>query len=124
MRASVRVWCLVAAAVSLAAAGCESNNKGKLEGTKWTASLKEAPGASMQMEFFADGRLRMFVTGPGVSKTIGGRWRLSFGDYVDMTDLSEPLAGRTSHTEKITVNGNTLVMTDSDGKSVTFQRSH
>jgi hypothetical protein len=44
------------------------------------------------------------------------------GDHVEMTNLSEPLAGRTSHTEKIVVTGDTLVMTDSDGQSVTFSR--
>jgi hypothetical protein len=122
MRTAVRVVVVVAAAVSLAATGCESKNKGKLEGTKWKGSIPSAPGASMTMEFYADGRLVMGVHAANVNKIISGKWSLSFGDYVDMTDLSEPLSGRTSHKEKIVVTGNTLVMTDSDGQSVTFTR--
>jgi hypothetical protein len=113
---------LVVAVALVAAVGCESNNKGKLEGTKWFGELKEAPGASMTMEFAADGNLKMVISAKNVSKTITGKWRLSFGDYVEMTDLSEPLAGRTSHSEKITVEGATLTMTDSDGKAISFQR--
>jgi uncharacterized lipoprotein NlpE involved in copper resistance len=122
MRSSVRIPCLVAVAVSLAAVGCESNNKGKLEGTKWSASLKEVPGATMSLEFAADGNLRMVIQAAGKSKTITGKWRLSFGDYVDMTDLSEALANSTNHHEKITIEGSSLTMTDSDGKAVTFRK--
>ena len=122
MRSVVRVLAVVVGTVTLAGAGCESNNKGKLEGTKWKGMIAAVPGSSMTLDFYADGRLALGIYAPGVNKTISGRWSLSMGDHVEMTNLSEPLAGRTSHTEKIVVTGDTLVMTDSDGQSVTFSR--
>ncbi|HEY2787735.1 MAG TPA: hypothetical protein VGJ05_22445 [Fimbriiglobus sp.] len=124
MRLSLKVCCVLIVVGSLTSVGCESNNKGKIEGTKWTGELKESPGMWMRMEFATDGRLKMVISGQGVSKTITGKWKLSFGDYVEMSDLSEPLAGRTKHVEKISITGKTLVMTDTDvgGTSITFQK--
>src|SRR5262245_20112932 len=100
MRTAVRVLVVLAVTVTLTGAGCESNNKGKIEGTKWKGTIAAVPGSSMQMEFLADGRLNLYLFAPGVRKTIAGKWSLSMGDYVDLTDLSEPLSGRTSHREK------------------------
>jgi hypothetical protein len=122
MRPSVRVCCFLVFVGSFASVGCESNNKGKIEGTKWTGELKETPGVWLRMEFATDGRLRMVISGHGQSKTITGKWKLSFGDYVEMSDLSEALAGLKTHMEKITITGKTMVMTDSDGKTVTFEK--
>jgi hypothetical protein len=125
MRTAVRVIVVLAVTVTLTGAGCESNNKGKIEGTKWKGTIKAVPGSSLTMEFLADGRLNLYLFAPpSVRKTIAGKWSLAMGDYVDLTDLSEPLSGRTSHREKIVITNNTLVMTDSDGTSVSFTKTN
>lgn len=93
-------------------AGCTSNNKGKIEGTKWRAAIN-----NVRLEFDKDGSMRFSVRG----RTVSGKYTLNAGDYVTMT-FDEDFAGRRKHREKIVIKGDTLTMTDSDGTSLTFSR--
>ena len=71
-----------------------SNNKGKIEGTKWSSIGKTIngnfiPAGSLKLEFGKDGSLNYFA-GPKVFK---GTYSLGKGDKVTLK-LTEPLAGR------------------------------
>ena len=114
---------IVVACLLLAVPAC-SNNKGKIVG-RWESVPGGVlpPGISMSLEFTQDGRFTMGVNAPGVNKTITGKYSLGFGDSVTLSGLSEPLAGRSTHTEKITIVGSQLTMTDSDGKAVVFKKA-
>lgn len=119
---------LAAAAVLIGASGCESNNVGKLEDTKWGSAYVpdykgiSARGVTMTLTFHADGRFLMGVKGPAANMNIVGQWKLGSWDNVSLYNLSPPLAGASSHTEKITISGDTLTMADSDGTKVVFTK--
>ena len=121
---------LAVACLLLAVPACMSNNKGKIVG-KWEStggSALQVPGAPpmfMTLDFKADGAFTMAVgaQGMGVVKTINGKYSLGFGDSVTLSNLSEPIAGHTTHRETITIVGNQLTMKDSDGKFVTFKKA-
>ncbi|MCC6417820.1 MAG: hypothetical protein IT429_06175 [Gemmataceae bacterium] len=103
--------------------GCSSNNKGKLEGTKWRSQATTVkgiplPAGSLQLEFSNDGKLVYRVGG----QMMTGTYSLGMGDNVNF-HMDQNLAGRKDHTEKIVVNGNQLTMTDSDGTTLTFTKS-
>ena len=104
----------------LFAFGCSSNNKGKIEGTKWTGvTYKGAPlrKDAVTLEFRSDKKLIYRVE----AQTYSGTYSLGMGDNVSF-NLDQELAGRKNHVEKIRVNGNRLTMTDSDGTEVGFDR--
>jgi len=118
-----RIFCCFALlSTVLFSIGCSSNNKGKLEGTKWsslatTVNGMPVPAGTLKLEFGADKSL-VYRTSIG---TFNGTYSLGMGDNVTLK-LDRDLAGRRNHTEKITVNGDRLAMRDSDGTSVTFER--
>jgi hypothetical protein len=102
--------------------GCESNNKGKIEGTKWSsdaATVKgsQIPAGALQLEFKSDGGFTYTVIG----NPLTGKYSLGTGDNVTLT-FDKELDGRKSHTEKVAINGDKLTMTDSDGTAVTFTK--
>ncbi len=113
----------VAVAVALlGATGCNSNNKGKIEGTRWTSQAGvvkglNVPAGLLELDFRATGGL-VYRAGP---KTMTGTYSLGWGDTVTLK-LDEPLAGRKNHAEKVVVNGDYLTMTDTDGTTMTFER--
>ena len=100
--------------------GCSSNNKGKIEGTKWTGvTFKGAPlrKDAVTLEFRSDKKLIYRVE----AQTYSGTYSLGTGDNVSF-NFDQELAGRKNHVEKIRVDGNRLTMTDSDGTEVGFDR--
>ena len=102
--------------------GCSSNNKGKIEGTKWSSNAttvkdKALPAGVLALEFAADGKL-VYQAGP---VRLTGTYSLGGGDSVTF-NLDQDLAGRKNHVEKITISDNTLTMRDSDGTSVSFSK--
>jgi hypothetical protein len=121
MRSSGLFRCL-AVAMFLFAVGCSSNNKGKIEGTKWTsaaATVKGAvvPAGAIGLEFRGDGGLE-FKMGP---MSFTGTYSLGSGNAVTLK-LEKELSGRKIHTETVEINGDNLVMIDSDGTQVKFVR--
>ena len=76
----------------------------------------------MTLTFQGDGRFLMTVKGPGANMNIAGQWKLGSWDNVTLYDLTPPLDGRTTHTEKVTVIGDTLTMADGDGTKVVFTK--
>lgn len=102
--------------------GCSSNVKGKIEGTKWTsqaATIKgqQIPAGFLQLDFNADGSL-VYRAGP---QTLTGTYSLGMGDNVTW-NLNQELAGRKTHVEKTTINGNVMTVTDSDGTALSFDK--
>jgi hypothetical protein len=119
------------AVVLLSSAGCGSNNKGKIEGTRWsslatTVTIQEhgpqvLPAGALHLEFGADGKLVM-RSGP---VTMTGTYVLGAGDVVTLIfdrEADRNLAERKTHTEKVAITGDRLTMTDSEGTSVTFEK--
>lgn len=102
----------------LASVGCsrESNNKGKIEGTKWhsekcTIDGKEHEAGDFYLEFKKDGKM---VFGIG-AEDADGTYTLGAGDQVTF-NFDKEVGGRKSHVELITINGDKLTMADSKGK--------
>jgi len=121
-RPSLVVYVSFVAILCVCGVGCNSNNKGKIEGTKWTsqaATIKGQliPAGFLQLEFSREGRL-WYVAGP---KQMTGTYSLGWGDNVTL-HLDQELAGHKNHVERVRIAGNTLTMTDSDGTQVTFNR--
>jgi hypothetical protein len=122
------VAALVVAAVAVGQAGCESNNVGLLEDTKWSSAYVpdykgiSLRGMTISLAFHADGRFNMGLNAPLGSISIHGRWKLGSGDTVTLYDLSQALGGHTAHNEKVTIAGDTLTMADADGTKVVFTK--
>jgi hypothetical protein len=113
---------LVVILLVLGVVGCSSNNKGKIEGTKWRSVASNVKGQTIEagaltLEFRADGGLT-YVAGP---QTFTGTYSLGFGDNVTL-NLNQDLAGRKKHVEKVVIKGDQLTMTDSDGTAMTFSK--
>lgn len=116
------------AGVAVIPTGCKSKNEGLLEDTKWSSAYvpdykgMSMRGVTMTLMFHGDGRFEMGLSGPSLSATIRGKWRLGSGNSVMLHDLSMPLGGLTAHTESITVSGDTLTMADADGTKMVFTK--
>lgn len=100
--------------------GCSSNNKGKIEGTKWQSELgvvknNQIPAGFIALEFTADGNL-VYAAGPDVYR---GTYSFGMGNYVTFK-LDRELAGRKVHAQKIEVEEGKLKLIDSDGTTLTF----
>jgi hypothetical protein len=121
-------------AVLLVAAGCGSNNTGKIVG-RWKTLASEfenapkLPGATglVIYEFTADGRFEMSiaVTGPAPTKakTIRtGRYALGGGDEVTYSDLNPPSDGKTTGRDKITIVGDNMTVDVPGGKPRVYTR--
>jgi hypothetical protein len=121
----MRVKRIVQLAVVVAlvcAAGCDSNNKGKIEGTKWSSQAgtiagKQIPAGALSLEFASDGHLT-YKAGP---TTYTGAYSLGSGDTVTLT-FDQAVAGRKRHAQKIVLNGDQLTSSDTDGTSLTFEK--
>ena len=125
---------LVLASAALLAAGCGSNNKGKIVG-KWKATAVSGAGAEgmdlgaaagdggMFMEFTEDGRFKMYLSAMGQQMELGsGKYSLGMGDTVTLSDLSPPQDGKTTSRESITIKGDTMTLKGEAGKSITLTR--
>jgi hypothetical protein len=105
----------------LCSVGCASKNKGQIEGTKWTSISGTANGQPLQpnalnLEFGTDGKL--VLKGPQQSFT--GTYSLGWSDRVTFT-FDREVEGRKSHVEIISIDGDTLTMSDNTG-TVTFKK--
>lgn len=103
--------------VPLVAAEGDSNNKGKIEGTKWSSQAtkfqeKDAPAGTLKLEFGKDNSL-VFTAGRGVFK---GTYSLGAGNKVTFK------IGPESVQETIVIAGDTLTMTDPKGTAVKFSK--
>jgi uncharacterized protein (TIGR03066 family) len=117
------------ALATLALSSCDlgpSNNKKKILG-KWRGSMnlygKQNFPVSMVMEFGKDGSFLIKGYGPTKTLKIEGKYQLNSGDYVTLYDLSEPVMGSTTHREKVTIEGSSLTMVDTDGTTMKFTRA-
>jgi hypothetical protein len=120
----VRTLRLVAAVALLFACGCSSNNKGKIEATRWTSLPGVVKGISLpadalQLSFGGDGRMIYRIRAGSVNDTYNGTYSLGFGDMITF-ELDRELAGIKNHTETAVITGDRMVLTDSDGTSLTF----
>ena len=119
----MRVSRLVAVALALLAVPACSMNRGKIVG-KWESTggnVTMPGGAKMVLEFTANGQMSLSLNAGILSKTISGKY--SLGMFHNVTfNLTEPLSGRTKHVEQISISGDQLKMSDSNGKYVTFKR--
>jgi hypothetical protein len=119
---SISARSLAVAALVLVSAGC-STNQGKIEGTKWSSQAGivkgvNLPSGTMSLSFAKDGSL-IFKAGP---QTYTGKYSLGLGSYVTL-NLDRELAGRKVHVEQVSINGNQLTMTDSDGTTLDFNKA-
>jgi hypothetical protein len=108
-------------AIVIATTGCESNNKGKIEGTKWSNDAvsilgKDLPAGRIKLDFNADGKLVY-----DVKEKYTGTYSLGMGSIVTL-NLDHDLAGSKRHAERIVINGDKLTMTDSNGTALTFSK--
>ena len=101
---------LFAACLLVILPGCKSNNAdGRLVGTWVCNSVPKTTGPiTMTWVFGADNSWSVLVQGPGVSKTITGKYRLGFSDAVYMDHLSEQISGKDMVMDNITVSGNQM----------------
>lgn len=110
-------------ALALFATGCASKNKGKIEGTKWASQAttlkgQALPAGVLKLDFSSDGKL-VYSAGP---TTFTGTYTLGTGNTVTF-HLDQDLAGKgKTHAEKVSIVGDNLTMTDSDGTSMTFDK--
>ena len=112
---------LLVAALILVSAGC-SSNKGKIEGTKWSSQAAyvkgvNAPAGFLRLDFAKDGSL-VYRAGP---QTFTGKYSLGLGPNVSL-NFDRELAGMKVHVERVSIDGNHLTMTDSDGTEVSFNK--
>jgi hypothetical protein len=125
-----RAWLVAVAAYVLLAAGCNSENKGQLEGTRWRSEagrvevkangIKQfvvVPEGYFELDFQTDGTLFYIIN----NQLHRGRYSLGIGKAVTL-HLDQPLAGSTTHTETISVNNQRMTMTDTDGTSLNFRK--
>src|SRR4051794_12256274 len=100
--------------------GCKSNNKDKIEVTRWTSQAttfrgQQLPAGTLELAFGGDGKL-IYTVHPvsGTrSQTFKGTYSLGMADMVTFY-LEEELAGSKTHVETIVITGNQMTMTDSD----------
>jgi hypothetical protein len=116
--------CLVALLflVALALSGCSSNNKGKLEGTKWRSDSgvvegETVPAGTVTVEFRKNGTLTMRVDG----HQIEGKYTLGVSNWVTLS-LDEEFGHSTSYTALVLIQGDKMTMNDGDGCTLTYSR--
>jgi hypothetical protein len=109
------------------ACGC-SNNQGKIEATKWTSLAgtvkgQSIPAGTLQLAFGGNGQMVYTIHNPSKSQpqTLRGTYSCQMGDMITL-HFNEELAGKKTHVETVTINGDRLTMTDLDGTSLTFAK--
>lgn len=110
----------------LALAGCGSNNKDKIEGTKWVSQKHEkdgrvVPARTISVEFKEDGGFEWKVSTKSGVTTIKGKYTLGAGDSVTL-NLDEEFEGQKTHTEKIAIRDKAMTLSDKKDK-IYFDRA-
>lgn len=108
--------------MTLLAAGCASENEGKIEGTKWssvesTVEDKSIPAGARTFEFTKEGD----VTCVAGDNLWTGTYSLGRGQNV-ILKMDQKIAGRKKHTERVAIEGDRMTMTDSDGTTLELTR--
>lgn len=103
-------------------AGCDSNNKGKIEGTHWVSQAstfkgRSVPAGTLKLSFYKDGGLS-YQAGP---LTFNGKYTLGMGDTI-IFHLDKELAGNKTHHQKCVIVEDRLTVTDGDGTKMNFTR--
>ena len=115
---------ILVACLLLAVSAC-SNNRGKIVG-KWQcidAGGVVPPGIDMKVEFTADGRFIMTLSGMGMSQSITAKYSLGMGDTVTFSDFSVAMPnGEKRARDDIKINGNDMSMKEPDGRVMKFKR--
>lgn len=135
MRPATPLLLAFCCAIALAA-GCTSQSRDKLDNTTWTSkktTIKnvELPAGARVLEFVKDDKQLSVVyhledlhNPTAKPRILRGKYEYNSGDYVTLT-FDEKLNDRKQHVEKIVVSedGKEMTMTDSDGTSLTFERT-
>lgn len=110
---------LAAVALALVAAGCNSNNTGKIVG-RWRADPGDTPAgprgpADVVWEFAEDGtftvsRVSLDPLGQKSEKVAAGRYVLGIQNNVSFTNLDPPLDGKTRAGEQVVIDGDTMLV--------------
>jgi hypothetical protein len=106
-----------------AATGCKpSNNKGLIEGTKWTSLPQVVQGQQMpegflKIEFTAD---KTFTYQLGTS-TLTGKYSIGSGDEVTLF-YDQVVGGHKKHVQRVRVKGNEIEIIDAQGSTRKFRR--
>src|SRR5260370_26214199 len=101
-----RVVGLLVVVAALAVAGCESTNKGKIEGTKWSSNAVSIHGQKLssgkcELEFYKDGTVEFSATDPfGRRQVFKGRYSFGMGDIV-VLGMDKRVAAVKTHTERV-----------------------
>ncbi len=116
------IICCSALFLIFTVAGCESNNKGKIEGSEWISQSAKVkgigvPGGMLKLSFRNNGTL-IFKAGP---RTMTGKYSLGMGDRITF-HLDEMLNGSKTHVEKAVIVDDRLTLTDSDGTKMNFTK--
>jgi len=104
-----------------------SNNKGKIEGTKWSSVAvkvmgKTLPAGALRLNFSRDGKVAYNIhTVGGEVIRYKGTYELNTGDYVTLK-FDRKLGGLKTHKQRIVIKEGQLKMIDTDGTSVTFTK--
>ena len=114
---------LAVAFLLLASVGCSSNNKGKIEGTKWVNKAtivkgQNLPAGLIRMEFKADGTYSQTI----LADVTTGKYVLGAGDTITL-NVDKPKDGNKKLRSDFTITGTTMVMKDPDGTSITFDKA-
>ena len=120
---------LAAVTLALVAAGCSSNNTGKIVG-RWRADIADVPigpdgPTDVVWEFTEDGTFTVsrVISGrepPITERVASGRYMLGLNDNVSFTNLDPPLEGKSRSSERVVVNGDTMTV-GGRGKDRTYK---
>ena len=116
---------MVGIGLCLVLVGCGSNNKDKIEGTRWSsqeqkAGAKVAPKGAIELRFSGDGNFEWKFGSEAKPIKLKGTYTLGSGDNVTF-HFEEEFEERKEHTEKIQVRDKTLTLSDAKG-NITFDR--
>jgi hypothetical protein len=116
----------IPALILLLACGCPSSNQGKIEATRWnslagTVKGQAIPAGALQLAFGGNGQMIYTINDPntGSRRALRGTYSLQMGNLVTL-NFDEELAGKKTHVETVTINGDRLTMSDLDGTTLTF----
>ena len=117
------IACAVILLVQADVAFAASNNKGKLEGTKWESKAATfdgvaVPAGIIKLDFSKNENLLFRIA----DKIYKGTYELGEGDEVTFS-FEEELDGEKVHVETITIRSDTLIVIDDDGVSISFDRA-
>ncbi len=113
---------LVAAGLFCLVSACSSQNRGKIEGTKWTNLAADVhnnpvPRDLIQIEFFPDGKLRYVID----QKEHGGSYSFGTRHYVFFR-LDPPVEMISGYWEEVLLADRRLTLKDASGTALVFER--